>query len=168
MRICIVIVTAIVFAMSCAPARDGASTPPARATEAEPYAFEAEGKIPAPENEPAEADVEELPLDETELAVEEAVAPVDTTTPPVMIDGFRVQLFASGVKETADFARRTAAERLGVAVYVELVEAVYKVRAGDCATREEAEALRAKCQSSYYKDAWIVPTRVLASSSGGQ
>ena len=39
--------------------------------------------------------------------------------------------------------------------YVEHVDAIYKVRVGDCRSRDEAERLRLKCQAMGYKDAWI-------------
>ena len=81
-----------------------------------------------------------------------------------MVDGFRVQVFATGDEETAEAVREAAQEKMGIPVYVELVEGLYKVRIGDCATREAAEVLKQRCQEAGYGDAWIVETQVKAGS----
>jgi cell division septation protein DedD len=113
-----------------------------------------------------------MPVTEEGLEVEEAEAPPDTVRRPVptptptaaaqnTVDGFRVQVFASQSQEVAEAARRTAQARLGVPAYSELADGVYKVRVGDCLTRETAETLLSTCRAVYYKDAWIVESKVL-------
>jgi len=154
---------------SCAPAKPGTSK---RATMDKPYDFKKEGKIPPVEKTvQPEPDVEELVVEELPVESVEAEAPIDTTSKidpnagRVMLDGFRVQVFASGAEDVAASARAAAASRLGVMAYVELVDGLYKVRVGDCKTREQAQALLARCQDSYYTDAWIVECRIYADKS---
>jgi len=156
---------------SCAPASQQRAK---RGSQSQPYDFEKEGQIPpAPKNVKEEADVEEMPVIEDTIEVEDAEAPPDTapkpTSPPAgaapkTVDGFRVQVFASQSQDVAEAARRTAAARLGIPAYLEFVDGLYKVRVGDCRTREEAEGVLATCRSVFYKDAWIVETQVRAPS----
>lgn len=169
-----------VVAMSaCTPAPTQQSQ---RASEAKPYDFHKEGKVPAlePEDIHPQPDVVETPLDEDSLHVQEAEAPPETsrTTPepakpapggiPAGVpteQGFRVQVFASQSEYVAQNARSAAQERLGVPAYVDFVDGLYKVRVGDCKTRKEAEALLEHCRSKYYKDAWVVESTIVAGSS---
>jgi hypothetical protein len=136
-----------------------------------PYDFQKEGQVPPLEEAQIheEPDVEEMPLEEVDLEVREAEAKVDTTArpePPATIDGFRVQVFASVSRDTAENARKAAEERLGMRAYVDFVDAMYKVRVGDCRTREAAETVLRRCQESVYKDAWIVACPVLLEQLG--
>jgi len=136
-----------------------------------PYDFQKEGQVPPVEKAEVreEPDVEEMPLEEPTIEVREAEAKVDTTArpePPTTVDGFRVQLFASVSRDTAENARKAAEERLGMRAYVDLVEGMYKVRVGDCRTREQAETVLRRCQERYYQDAWIVACPVLLERLG--
>ena len=157
-----------VVVASCTPAKVQKVE---RASEKEPYELTSEGEIPPAEEAEVveEADVEETVVLEEPIEVEETEAPVDTTTPPPppdMLPGFRVQIFAAVAEDLAARAVTAAEERLGVRGYVELVDGMYKVRVGDCITRDEAESLLARCQETYYKDAWIVETPVRADRAG--
>lgn len=144
---------------------------PQSATMEEPYQFEKEGEIPPLKGSDIveEPDFEEVPVTEEEVIEEEMEIPpaeeiVAEEAPSVeMMDGFRIQVFATGNEETAEAVREAGERKLGVPVYTELVDGLYKVRVGDCRTREEAEALLKRCKDSGYGDAWIVEARVLAS-----
>jgi hypothetical protein len=169
--LCVAVALLGAAALACTPARKQGAAPE-RASEAQPYDFEKEGKIPPPSAAPAPeaADVEEEVVEETPLEVEEFEAPVDTTLdapPPKTIDGFRVQVFVSVTEQVAEGARRAAEERLGVPAYVEWLEGMYKVRVGDCATREEATVLLRRCRETYYSDAYIVEAQVRADRVAG-
>lgn len=160
----------LLLAAACAPTASQKAARAKRATESQPYDFEKEGTIPPVDERTEEPDVVETPVTDSDLEVEEAEAPPDTVQPeaakPVaaMVDGFRVQVFASSGADVAEGARRLAEARLGVPAYVEMVDGLYKVRVGDCRTREEAETLLARCRAGDYKDAWIVECPVRAPS----
>lgn len=163
-HILLVLTVAAALAMpACAPASK--TKPPPRAGESDPYDFRDEGQIPPRRDLPQEPDVVETPIEEADLVVEEADAPPDTATAAptpeaVYIDGFRVQVFASGSRDVAEGARRTALARTGQSAYIAHEDGLYKVRVGNCRTRAQAEKLLEKVRSGYYKDAWIVATRI--------
>jgi hypothetical protein len=131
------------------------------------YDFRREGKVPPPANgqAAAETDVEEMPLSDGGLEVSDAEAPPDTVaavTAPAdsVVDGFRIQVFASADRDVAQTAREAASQRLGVPAYLDLEAGVYKVRVGDYPSRDSASASLATLRSHYYPDAWIVPARI--------
>ena len=133
-----------------------------RATESEPYDFRAEGELPPPERVTPEADIEESAVADAPLEFDEADVPIDTTSArPVTVDGFRVQLFASLDKDAAQAARFDAEQSLSMTIYIDVIDRMFKVRVGDCLTRECAEALMARCRASDYPDAWIVASRIV-------
>lgn len=83
--------------------------------------------------------------------------------PNQLIDGFRVQLLATKDIERATVAKKEAEFAFGdspVNVYIEFDSPYYKLRIGDCQTREQAEALRDLAQQKGYPSPWIVRTRV--------
>jgi cell division septation protein DedD len=145
---------------------------PESASKDAPYEFEKEGDIPPLEESEVveEPDFEEVPLTEEEVFEEEMEIPppeelaVEQAPPVEMTDGYRVQVFATGDEETAEAVREAGERKLGVPVYTEYVDGLYKVRVGDCLAREEADALLNRCRDAGYGDAWIVETRVLASA----
>ncbi len=146
----------------------------ATAPDDEPYRFESEGQVPPPEEgamrrEADRVDVfEETPVAEGAFAVEavevEEVAPIveDVAVDSLTMTGagFRVQVFATGDRHRAEQFKTEVEMRLNEPAYVELVDEIYKVRVGDCRSREEADRLRLKCQAKGYKDAWIVTSEV--------
>jgi len=147
--------------------------PVERASEKKPYDFRSEGTVPPlkPDDAANEPDIEERGVSETPIDVSDAEAPPETAPPPAatvapvapaseaLIDGFRVQVFAGADREIAENAARVAQERLGLASYVELDGGMYKVRAGDFATRSLANQALPAIRSAY-PDAWIVASKV--------
>lgn len=100
---------------------------------------------------------EKLPLDEGS----------DTQLPVGMenklIEGFRVQLFATQDIEKATLEKKEAEFSFAedqVPVYIEFDSPMYKVRIGDCTTRDEAEQLRELARRKGYSTSWIVKTKV--------
>jgi cell division septation protein DedD len=136
---------------------------PAAKTDPEPYRLESEGEVPPlPESqvrkEPDRVDTfEEMPVTEDGIEVENVDPPPPPPKQPAekTMDGYRIQLLASGSEASAQEVRSIAQSKLGVPAYVDFVDGVYKVRAGNCPTREQAEALLAQCRSAGYGDAWI-------------
>jgi hypothetical protein len=100
---------------------------------------------------------ERLPLsDETSSEIPAAVE-------NKLIDGFRVQLFATQDIEKATLEKKEAEftfTEAGVGVYIEFDSPMYKVRLGDCTTRDEAEQLRELARVKGYPTSWIVKTKV--------
>lgn len=79
------------------------------------------------------------------------------------MDGFRIQLFASKDIERVTIERKEAEFVFledDVVVYIEFDSPMYKLRIGDCQTREEADQLRQLAKQKGYAAAWIVKTRV--------
>lgn len=155
---------------ACAPAKTKA---PEKTSAEQPYDLEKEGEIPPPpaEETPAQADVEEIPVEENDVEAENVEAPKDTTKSvetgagPAGVEGrdgsvsvpvFRVQILATSSEQSALDAKKRVENRLGLAAYINLVDGMYKVRVGDCSTREEADKVREKCRGAGYTDAWIV------------
>lgn len=78
-----------------------------------------------------------------------------------LIQGFRVQLMATSDETQARELRRNAIFKFPQDdVYMTFEGSLYKVRVGDCQTRDEAEALRDLAIRGGFRDAWIVPARV--------
>ncbi|HDR06259.1 MAG TPA: SPOR domain-containing protein [Candidatus Coatesbacteria bacterium] len=85
----------------------------------------------------------------------------ENVTPRATVDGFRVQLFAGSNEANARQLAREAESLLGVPVYVSFIDGYWKVRAGDCRTRAEAETLRNRARNAGYSDAWIAADKVV-------
>lgn len=80
------------------------------------------------------------------------------------INGFRVQLLATSNIETASLSEQEATDRfdkLGHHTYLLFEAPLYKVRIGDCRTRELAETLRELAIDNGYNGAFIVKTKVI-------
>ena len=138
-----------------------------------------------PEDVKREADVEEMASDDDDLEAEDVDAPPrpDPVTPPIdtsvtmpdtehmrpqeftVVDGFRIQVFASGTRESALVAREEASMSLGMPAYLDIVAGLFKVRVGNFLTRESAESALLKVRGGGYEDAWIVAAQVRAGSS---
>ncbi len=119
-----------------------------------------------------------LTLQDEDLSFEEAASPVEREQPETgtpggeaaarpkvnrLINGFRVQLLATKDIETATLAKKEAEFTFAgdsVGIYIEFDSPYYKLRIGDCRTREAAEQLRDLARSKGYPQAWIVRTRV--------
>jgi len=118
---------------------------------------------PAEEPMPAEAvAIAPPPIEEPTVRLLTAETP-PPTTPVVearMIYGFRIQIFASltekNAGKVADDVRSAFAEK----IHVDYVAPYYKIRVGDCLTREDAEFLKSKALKLGYQGAFIVETLI--------
>lgn len=80
---------------------------------------------------------------------------------PELATGYRVQVFAARDRADATaFAREIEALVEEHAVYVERVDAWYKVRVGDFASRERAERLRRHLAERGVEGPWTVRTTI--------
>jgi hypothetical protein len=77
------------------------------------------------------------------------------------VSGYRVQLYATREPEKARGFAESARESFGEKVYVEYLDPYYKVRVGDCLTREEARLLLDRAKGSGFDQAWITSTLVI-------
>lgn len=108
-----------------------------------------------------------LPVEETPPPVmEETYTPSVTPSPPVApsrapasVLGFRVQIFASSTENNADRVAADARSSFN-RVYVDYIAPYYKVRVGDCMTREEAEVIKNKARTLGYRGAFIIETMI--------
>lgn len=109
----------------------------------------------------------------TEVAVAPAPAPTPTpatalvpvpsetpASPQGSIYGFRIQIFASSTEKNAMKIVDDARSSFGGKVYVEHLAPYYKVRVGDCLTREDAQLLKTKAVGMGYRGAFIVETMI--------
>jgi hypothetical protein len=91
----------------------------------------------------------EIPKDS--LVVEEEV-----------VQGFRIQVFSSSSVDEATKMKDVVMEKfLGDSVYVVYDAPVYKVRVGDFVNRYEANQRLPEFMEKGYRDAWIVPDRIV-------
>ena len=109
-----------------------------------------------------------LPVEETPVPVmEEPYTPTVTPSPPVTpsrapasVLGFRVQIFASSTQNNADRVAADARSGFDGRVYVDYIAPYYKVRVGDCLTREDAEIMKNKARTLGYRGAFIIETMI--------
>jgi hypothetical protein len=76
------------------------------------------------------------------------------------IYGFRVQIFASSTEKNAMKIVDDARISFGGKIYIEHLAPYYKVRIGDCLTKEDAQVLKDKAVSQGYRGAFIVETMI--------
>jgi hypothetical protein len=80
------------------------------------------------------------------------------------VSGFRVQILATSNIETASLTEQEATDRfgrLGHNTYLLFEAPLWKLRLGDCATRQEAEQLREQALNFGYSGAFIVKTKIM-------
>ncbi len=85
-----------------------------------------------------------------------------TTAAPETLQGYRVQVLATNTFDEAN-TTRTALTLLFPELWIYLVfEApTYKIRTGDFSNRAEAKFLQDRLKMQGYKNAWIVPDRII-------
>jgi SPOR domain len=91
----------------------------------------------------------EIPKDS--LAVEEEV-----------VQGFRIQVFSSSSVDETTLMKNVVTEKfIGDSVYIVYDAPVYKIRVGDFVNRYEASQRLPEFTEKGYRDAWIVPDRIV-------
>ncbi len=93
----------------------------------------------------------------TDLAYEKQADALQTT----YISGYRVQLMATTDAEKAMEFAEAIQPAFSHSVYVEYQEPFYKVRLGDCQTREEAGRILSAVRANGFDEAWITETMVI-------
>jgi hypothetical protein len=79
-----------------------------------------------------------------------------------VIQGFRIQIFSSSDVDEASSMKNLALEKFaGDSIYVVYDAPVYKVRIGDFVNRYEANQRLPEFVEKGYRDAWIVPDRII-------
>lgn len=106
-----------------------------------------------------------IPVEETPPPViTEYIPPTLPTAPappsPTKVFGFRIQIFASSTEKNASRVADDAKTSFPEYVYVEYVPPYYKVRVGDCLTREDAEVLKNKALRLGYRGAFVIETMI--------
>ncbi|MDD3642961.1 MAG: SPOR domain-containing protein [Candidatus Krumholzibacteria bacterium] len=119
-----------------------------------PYDLEEEMPVESGPARKVEEDIE--PVRPDTFRVEEAERPAADAQYDL---GYRIQVFASGSLDAAREMQKKVMAGTGLAAYIEFEEGLYKVRAGDFSTREEASAARTTLAQTY-PDCWIVRTTV--------
>ncbi|MCD6245431.1 SPOR domain-containing protein [candidate division WOR-3 bacterium] len=141
------IVTLLLILVSCAPKKQNQKEVISDTTAYKPIIME--------ENTEDTTDVDTEAMstsaDTTKSTVDTTIS---ITTAPQ--SGYRVQVFATFSEEKADMIANQVRERTTEPVYVEYIAPYYKVRVGDCTTRDEAESLKSNLFGLGYSDAFIV------------
>lgn len=106
--------------------------------------------------------VEKAPAVETEQEeIAETVRSEDLAlNQKEMIQGFRIQLMATTDEIQVRDAKKRAIFKFQTGVYLVFEAPHYKLRIGDCATKQEAEELKKEAIRNGFRDAWIVPSKV--------
>jgi hypothetical protein len=79
-----------------------------------------------------------------------------------VVQGFRIQIFSSSNVDETTLMKNLALEKfVGDSIYVVYDAPVYKVRIGDFVNRYEANQRLPEFVEKGYRDAWIVPDRVV-------
>ena len=78
----------------------------------------------------------------------------------IIIEGFRVQVLATGSQENADRLRYELAIEYGKDIYIVFDAPNYKVRIGNFIDRRLAEKLRLELINNGYPSSWIIRTRI--------
>ena len=174
MRMCSIIIVVMFAAgllVGCTAHQTAQVTRPVDST---PYRLESEGRVPLPGPDAIRREVdrvdsfEDLEVVEEGIVVEDVEPVVEVPAVPeagdsaavIVAQGYRVQVFASALRDNAETARARAEELLNVTAYVQLVHGIYKVRVGDCPNRPQAEVLLQQCRQAGITDAWIVTSEV--------
>jgi hypothetical protein len=91
-------------------------------------------------------------------------AMVPTPSAPATLQGsvygFRVQIFASSTEKNAMKIVDDARTAFGGRIYIEHLAPYYKVRIGDCLTKEDAQILKDKAITQGYRGAFVVETMI--------
>jgi hypothetical protein len=79
-----------------------------------------------------------------------------------VVQGFRIQIFSSSNVDEITLMKNLALEKfVGDSIYIVYDAPVYKVRIGDFVNRYEANQRLPEFVEKGYRDAWIVPDRII-------
>jgi hypothetical protein len=79
-----------------------------------------------------------------------------------VVQGYRIQIFSSSNVDETTLMKNLAVEKfVGDSIYVVYDAPVYKVRIGDFINRYEANQRLPEFVEKGYRDAWIVPDRIV-------
>ncbi len=85
-----------------------------------------------------------------------------TTAAPETLQGFRVQLLATNMFEEANAVRNSITQLFPeLWIYLVFEAPTYKVRSGDFSNRAEAKSLLDQFKAQGYRNAWIVPDKII-------
>jgi hypothetical protein len=153
----------IVFLLSCSASqfgwkaeddmRDQRATKSGFIEDFDPLSLDDDDIVVTPDQKPTPEAEDEKP----QPAIQK---PIQEKSTPEIVQGFRVQLLATGDESQAREAQKSAIFRFEEGVYLAFEPPLYKLRIGDCRTRKEAEELRQKAIRNGFDDAWIVPSKI--------
>lgn len=125
---------------------------------AEDGVYDLEAELPEQDDvEPEEFEESIEPIPADTVRIEEVVVP---SKPEELFGiGYRIQVFASSERGSAESMKAKVSGETSLPVYIEYEGGYYKVRIGDFKTREEAAAERGRI-SELYPDCWIVSTTI--------
>jgi hypothetical protein len=106
--------------------------------------------------------VEKTHVDEKKPQVPLAIPKDSLVVEEEVVQGFRIQVFSSSGVDEATLMKDILTDKfIGDSVYVVYDAPVYKVRVGDFLNRYEANQRLPEFTEKGYRDAWIVPDRIV-------
>jgi hypothetical protein len=116
---------------------------------------------------PSDFDEEPAVSRQTHRTEGQSQIPIDIPKDSVVIheevvQGFRIQLFSSSnIDEATAIKTEAGSKVISDSIYVVFDAPVYKVRVGDFINRYEANQRLPEFVTQGYRDAWVVPDRVI-------
>ncbi len=116
---------------------------------------------------PADYDQEVEIVEKTHVEEKKQRSPLEIPKDNMTVEeetaqGFRIQIFSSSGVDEASMIRDAATEKFSKdSVYIIYDAPVYKVRVGDFLNRFEANQRLPEFSEKGYRDAWIVPDRII-------
>jgi hypothetical protein len=164
----------IYFSMLCVlmlMAAGCASSPPFLQNEEPKQEAPKEKKLPLAEYEatlnPADYDQEVEAVEKAHVEEKKQQAPLEIPKDSLVVleevvQGFRIQVFSSSGVDEAALMKDVVIEKFSSdSVYVVYDAPVYKIRVGDFLNRYEANQRLPEFIEKGYRDAWIVPDRII-------
>jgi hypothetical protein len=106
--------------------------------------------------------VEKAHVEEKKQKIPLEIPKDSMTVEQEVVQGFRIQVFSSSGVDEASLVKEIATEKFAEdSVYVVYDAPVYKVRVGDFVNRYEANQRLPEFVEKGYRDAWIVPDRIV-------
>jgi len=139
------------------PIEEVASAPPVVPPPVVPTTVSEEPVLPSI---PAAAEVAAAPEPTPPPIAAMVPTPAAPAAPQGSVYGFRVQIFASSTEKNAMKIVDDARVAFGGRIYIEHLAPYFKVRIGDCLTKEDAQVLKDKAVSQGYRGAFVVETMI--------
>ncbi|MCK5075503.1 MAG: SPOR domain-containing protein [Calditrichia bacterium] len=163
MKFAIFSIFILYFLIGCAPKRDTGvvkDTKTKMDEKFDPLSIPVDDNVKIPEKIQKNKHINSMGFDEPKTT------PTILDTSAMMekkVNGFRIQIFATKDREQAYLLKEEALQIFGkdtINVYIEFDAPYYKIRIGDCVTRNQAANIKNIARNKGYNKAWVVKAQV--------